>query len=530
VTRVALSLAAVVAGLASAGVTLWLLLQPPQLPVPERQDRLFRNVTLVEPGAAPRPGWSVRIADGRIVALVPAGGEAAATDAEETPDLAGLFVAPGLIDMHVHYPPAVAAGNAELWSLLLIAHGVTTIRETGSIDGSIFGVREAIRAGRSIGPRIFACGAMLDGERPSFPSNRVVRTAAEARTAVAEQAARGADCIKAYNMLSREALAGLREEAAAKGLPAIGHAPHDVPLAEVGLRDLQHGTGAVVVDRTRVGRLDFRFEDWDSVDAARIAYAARVYLEQDIAHTPTLWNVRMRDTLVGMARMRADPGDARAAAELAAVVESDSGLRHLPRFWPGLWAALWRPPWAPDDAEGRAARDRFARRLAELTAGLHDAGVRVHAGTDTLMPFVAPGSSLHGELAELVRAGLSPEAAWAAATREAGASLAASRGASSGMSRGEAGLGRLVPGAPADLLFLRADPGRSLRALLEIEAVLADGRLYRRADLETGLRRFDAHFRGRLYEAVMGVLVRLVQDRFAPERDGSESRDAGEVR
>lgn len=70
--------------------------------------------------------------------------------------------------MHVHYPPALAVGNRELWSLLFLANGVTTVRETGSIDGSIFGVREAIRDGRFPGPRIFACGAMLDGDPPSF--------------------------------------------------------------------------------------------------------------------------------------------------------------------------------------------------------------------------------------------------------------------------------------------------------------------------------------------------------------------------
>jgi hypothetical protein len=46
----------------------------------------------------------------------------------------------------VHYPPAIAVGQPELWSLLLLAHGVTSIRETGSIDDRIFETSAAIEA------------------------------------------------------------------------------------------------------------------------------------------------------------------------------------------------------------------------------------------------------------------------------------------------------------------------------------------------------------------------------------------------
>ncbi len=478
-----------VAVLAAVGVALFVALQPPRLAVPARLDHVFRDVVLLEPGQPPRPATTLRVAEGLIRSISRSGGALEGNVGAEASDLAGLFVVPGLVDMHVHYPPAVAVGNAELWSLLFLSHGVTSIRETGSIDGSVFDVRETIRSGGFPGPRIFACGAMLDGPRPSFPSNRVVETPAEARTAVADQAARGADCIKVYNMLAPKVLAAIRAAAAEAGLPVIGHAPHSVPLEEVGIRDLQHGTGVVLVDRDRIGRLDFRTEDWATVDDDRIAYAARVSRAQGIEHTPTLVNARMRRLLV----------DADAA------VARDTGLRHLPRFWSRVWALLWGPPFAAGDAEGEATYDRFRARHAAMTAGLHAAGVRVHAGTDTLMPFVAPGSSLHGELADLVGAGIAPEAAWAMASRGPGESL------------GVPGLGTLAVGAPADLLFLRDDPRGDLSALGRIEAVLADGRLYRRAELDVALARFDAHFHGRLYATVMGTAARLLGGLFEPD-------------
>jgi imidazolonepropionase-like amidohydrolase len=498
VKRLLLCVAVGIAVLAACVLVVLELLRPPALRVPERQDWVFRDVTLVEAGRAPRVGRTLRIVDGRIAEDAAITSEAGSPGDGGAPDLAGLFVAPGLIDMHVHYPPKVAAGNAELWSLLLLAHGVTSIRETGSIDGGIFEVREAIGAGLHPGPRVFACGSILDGAPPSFPSNRVVRTPDDARAAVLEQAAAGADCLKAYNMLSPEALTAIRETAAKLGLPVIGHAPHSVPLAEAGLADLQHGTGAVPIDRERVGLLDFRFEDWARLDAERIAYTARISRAQSTAHTPTLVNARMRRLLV-------------AEAATPERIASDTGLRHLPRFWPAVWATLWSAPWTPGDADARQVYRLFQDRLRQLSAELHAAGVQIHAGTDTLMPFVAPGSSLHGELADLASAGIPVEDVWRIATHDAGRWL------------GLSGLGRLEAGAPADLLFLRRNPRNDLSALGEIEAVLANGRLYRRAALDEALGRYDAHFHGRIYETLMGVFARLLQGQFAPESGEREA-------
>lgn len=474
------------AGFAGGGL-LWAL-QPPSIPVPASRSGVFHGLTILEPGEPPRTNVTIRIEDGLIASIEPTSGDSG------DGDFAGRIAVPGLIDMHVHYPPRVAIGNTELWSLLLLSHGVTSIRETGSIDGSVFSVRADIREGRTPGPRIFACGPMLDGSPPSFPSNRIVQSAAEAREAVAELADQGADCLKAYNMLSREALAGLRAAATEKDLPLIGHAPHAVSLDEAGLADLQHGTGVVLVDHAKIGRSDFRSEDWQTVDAARIAYAAHVSLEQGIAHTPTLVNARMRRWLL--------PGESGSAR-----IASDSGLRHLPSFWRDAWSLIWAPPYRPDDLEAERLHQEFRERQAAMTVGLHRAGVRVHAGTDTLMPYVAPGSSLHGELRELELAGIPREDVWSIATREAGDSLRKSA------------LGRLVVGAPADILLLRPDarPHQDLDVLSQPEAVIADGRLYRRTDLDRALSRFDAHFHGPLYRTAMDLIIAMVGGNFAPE-------------
>jgi cytosine/adenosine deaminase-related metal-dependent hydrolase len=105
---------------------------------------------------------------------------------------------------------------------------------------------------------------------------------------------------------------------------------------------------------------------------------------------------------------------------------------------------------------------------------LHDAGVPVLAGTDAPAPGSWNGASLHGELELLVRAGLSPSEALAAAT-----SLPASTFHRSDRSR-------IMPGLRADLLLVRGDPTVDNTATRDIVAVWKVGVEDDRARHQTG--------------------------------------------
>ena len=59
--RVALVLSVLSAALVLLVGALWLALQAPRLPVPERRDWVFEDVILVEAGHVPRPGSTLRI-------------------------------------------------------------------------------------------------------------------------------------------------------------------------------------------------------------------------------------------------------------------------------------------------------------------------------------------------------------------------------------------------------------------------------------------------------------------------------------
>ncbi|GAB3347173.1 CIA30 family protein [Lysobacter tyrosinilyticus] len=94
---------------------------------------------------------------------------------------------------------------------------------------------------------------------------------------------------------------------------------------------------------------------------------------------------------------------------------------------------------------------------------LHAAGVTILAGTDAGNPGTTHGASLHGELALLVRAGLTPTQALNAAT------------GATAQRFGLSDRGRIAPGARADLVLVSGDPTRDITATRAIDTVWKNG-------------------------------------------------------
>lgn len=102
-------------------------------------------------------------------------------------------------------------------------------------------------------------------------------------------------------------------------------------------------------------------------------------------------------------------------------------------------------------------------RAIESTRRLHAAGVEILAGTDAGNPGTAHGASLHGELALLVRAGMTPVEALQAATSKPAKRF------------GLDDRGRIAPGLRADLLLVEGDPERDISATRDIVRVWKNG-------------------------------------------------------
>jgi imidazolonepropionase-like amidohydrolase len=447
-----------VAGIAMLAVVLWIGLQPPKPLAPPQPGAYFARVTLVEPGVGRSPERSLRVEGDRIAAIADATGTDAYADA---------YVLPGFTDMHVHLPAFGIPGDRELWSFLLLAHGVTTARIAGefSADASRE-LRADIAAGRLPGPRFSTCGAFVDGDPPLWPGSSIVRNPDEARAAVAELAESGVDCIKAYDGLDLESTRALREAAHARDLPLIGHTPVRVAFEDARLDDVQHLRGAHPPLRGEKTRYPFFLAAWRRSDAAWLDSLLRSSLAHGIAHTPTLVTI---DGLLGSR----DPKRKLAEPALALIA-------------PVYREALWHPVFGLNASrfltgpEFLMVEEAFAR-MREAVGHLHRGGVSIHTGTDAGAPMVVPGASLHRELRLLADSGLGIEAALEASTRMSPAFL------------GVADAGALRVGAPADLLVFREDPSRDLAALDTLLAVVQAGRLYDRTALDAQLAAQRTH-------------------------------------
>ncbi len=348
-------------------------------------------------------------------------------------DLAGLYLVPGLIDLHSHlllhpydeasWDDQVLRESLELRTIRAVPAaratleaGFTTLRELGT-EGAGFAdvaLRDAIASGIIEGPRLFvatraivatgAYGPAGFDPRWDMPKGaQVADGAVGVRKAVREQIAAGADWIKVYAdyrrrsgepptpTFSAEELAAIVEEAASAGRAVAAHAVTDAAIARAvraGVRTIEHGDGAS-------------------------AETLALMKERGVALCPTL------------AKKKA-----------------------LARY------AGWKP--------GQAEPARLAASC-DLVVRAKKAGVTIACGSDV-------GVFAHGENARelelLAECGLAPAEALRAATITAAAVLGR-----------EHELGRIAPGFLADLVALEGDPLQDPRALRTVRLVIAAGRV-----------------------------------------------------
>lgn len=398
--------------------------------IPLDHERVLRHQTVV-------------VLNGRISAIQPATTRMPTTG--QIIDGGGrLYLLPGLTDLHTHIFDADEM-------LLYLANGVTTIR---NLHGTATHLRwrESLRKNELLGPRLFTAGPIVDGDPPARATNKVVRTADEARQTVAEQKQAGYDFLKLYDNLPRPLYDVLVAEAARLGLPVTGHLPTQVGLAgwlaAPGQQCLEH-----------VEELLPFFNDGRTTTGVReMAEAlarAGVWVEPTlVVHESALRQHTDWPALLARPEMR----------YLNPATFRDWG-------WQETGASRARVP---------AGAERYRRTLdffqTTLLPELQRAGVRLLVGTDAPLPALVPGFALHDELRALVRSGLTPYQTLVAATRNAADYLGQAEE-----------FGTISVGQAADLLLLAANPLEDLNALQARVGVMVRGRWLSAEELQRSL-------------------------------------------
>jgi len=414
-----------------------------------RQDRVSRPRTVI-------------VEDGRITALGAASSEI--PDGAERVDGRGRFLIPGLVDMHVHLFNLYSHRPPNDWTFpLYVANGVTAVREMHADADSIAQVvrwRNALDAGELIAPRILAAGIAVNGKSPS-----------EAARDVDAAAAAGADFIKVFSEVPEPRWRAILEAARKRWLPVVGHAPAGMSLlasADGGQRSNEHLMQAYEACSTVEKQLlaDRQGLEGDALNAKRDAQEAQALAAFD------------RDICRRVSKALAATGQAQVPTLVLANEDTlaSGGPPSADPRWRYLRAdehPRWEQFLAGYTAQDAALAKQRWPVARKIVLEMHQARVPIMTGTDAPMPGVYPGFSVHEEMAMLVESGLSPRDALRAATL-APAKFLGLAGAA----------GSVEVGMRADLVLLDADPTKDIHNTRRIDAVLLDGRLLRRADLD----------------------------------------------
>lgn len=381
--------------------------------------RAFTGLTLID--GTDRPPFvnaTLVVRDGRVVAAGPASRVTVPAGAERVA-LNGKTVMPGLINAHGHVTDP--ARDLRTYA----AYGVTTVFSLGGEPPEAFDARDAQSAPGLARARVFVAGPVLSPRTPE-----------EARAQVAGVAAQKVDIVK------------IRVD------DNLGTTPKMPPAVYSAVIDAAHAHGL------RVAVHLFYLADAKAVLDAGADFIAHSVRDADV-DAELIARMKAKGVCLSPTLMR----------EVSTFVYESTPdffadplfLAHADTEWvttlsePARQAAMRTSPSAQ---KYKAALEVASRNLERLA----DAGVPIAMGTDT-----GPTGRFQGyfeimELERMVKAGLSPRQALAAATRDAARCMKLDRE-----------LGTLEAGKWADFVVLDADPLANITNVRRISSVWIAG-------------------------------------------------------
>ena len=436
---------------------------------------VLQHVTVIDgTGATPQLDQTVVISGGRIRRVGPAS-RVKPEGAAKVIDGQGKFLIPGLWDMHVHIAGVLAdpAWSKNILLPLLLAYGITGVRDMGGDLETLLAWKHDVELGKLRGPHIIAAGPWLAGGGKKSAEQYPVANADEARAAVRDLKKRGADFIKIISLPSREAFFAVADECRKENMAFVGHLPVEVSAAEAaqaGMRSIEHlyysnfAFSVSSKEEELRGRYIAARKNRDAAAIVKVDEEAIATYSAEKAdalnRTLKANNTWITPTLEGIFIV---------GHPLPLHFEK-ALLAFLPKSLTKDWEASTEDPAA-------AAQIQELAKLSEndwkLTREMHAAGVSLLVGSDSLDEREVPGISLHLELGQLVKAGMTPMEAIQCATLGAAQFM--------GMDQE---FGTVRAGRRADLVLLNRDPSKEIANSLSIEAVVFQGAYLDRAALD----------------------------------------------
>lgn len=434
-------------------------------PAERSRDLLIRNVAVLDVASGTRAlAQDVLVREGRIRAIEPTG--SLSTSGLDVIDGGGGTLLPGLIDMHGHvslprgpsWEPA--RGDPESTMQAYVYAGVTTVLDPADSSSDAVPRRERVASGELLGPRIYTSGKMVTcpGGHP------LALIELFAPDWIAWVATRGI----AYEVQTRDEAYAAVDELAAEGVDvikvAVDRLPPQAPRISV---EAMKAVNARARERdlrwvAHIGSLEDAFDSGDAGVSLWVHGVARERAtDEEISRLasygiPMVVTIEVMDRMLRGLKAPIDP----TPMELETVPQSvlDSFYPPAPEFVEGFNEF--------SSIGGEGEEIDVAAINGDNMMRLRKAGVTIFAGSDSQSGGIFPGASLHRELAQLVRAGMTPAEAIRAATLDPARWLA----------KGQApDFGAVRVGMRADLLLVAGDPTEDITRLQDIVAVVLDG-------------------------------------------------------
>ncbi len=400
------------------------------------------------------PSQTVLVENGKILKISDAKKISAPAGFRQI-DCSGMYMMPGLTDMHVHN--LVSSSQ----HLLNVANGITTVRDMDGFQWMLK-VRDQIKNNKLLAPNMYITGQILN-QHPMDWYAKVVKSPEEGRTIVRQQKQDGYDFIKVHNNLALEIYSAILDEAHKQNIDVVGHIPHEISIhqaAELGQKTFEHFKGYIL-------------------DAA-LVLTNENYVQETKGlkswNCPTFYTYR--DSLRGDAAVK--------------LINESVEMKY----------ASWRDKqdWLEMAKEIPDENLKLQQNILPLSIKIFKDLLPIYdrwlAGTDSGggYPFMVPGFSLHDELRIMNENGLSPYQTLKAATINAALAM-----------NHQKEFGTIEVGKRADLLILKANPLEKISNLENIDSVTVRGIYLSRRDLDQILQQIEKIYNPALEQRKIAV-------------------------
>ncbi|MBI3449448.1 MAG: amidohydrolase family protein [Acidobacteria bacterium] len=389
------------------------------------------------------PGLVV-VVDGRIQGV---GKGASAPPGAETIDLGDATLLPGFMDAHTHLtmelgddykqgrldglekPVAEQAIEATVFARKELMAGFTTCRDVGSSDSLDVGLRNAIRSGAAVGPRMLVAVHAIGATGGHCDDGAGYRAGVFGReTGIEDGVANGADAVRAAVRYDVKYGADVIKTCATGGVLSL--------TDDVDTPQLTQGELDALVDEAHALHRKAAAHAHGAEGAKRAIRAGIDSIEH---------GTFMDDEALDMMKAR--------GTYLVPTLMASQGLRER------LDRAVYMPPQIVLKARTAMARsaDMFKRALGK--------GVRIALGTDAA---VYPHGRNAEEFGKMVELGMRPADALKAGTSVAADLLGVADR-----------LGALAPGMIADVVAVPGDPVQDIHRTEKVFFVMKEGTVYR---------------------------------------------------